>query len=657
MRRLRLSGWGAAGREHDEQGAIAVLTALLSVAILVVAGLAVDIGNTWARRGQLQVQADRAATYAAQLLPADSDADRLEVAKGVAYYYACHPVLGQQELDTSIPACPSDPASTTLDSYASRLLSTGMVTFPVRNQVKVVTPWARVEYGFGQVAGSDGSTQRKTATAKVTSPGMLSPMSLSLDCLLDAGANLLGGAGVPFGYISTTHQGGGASTVTTTWPPSPLYVYENDPRLNGISPGRITQQLTGPFPTVQVSGSRWPVLSANQRYRVVFRQGQDVLAVNHEVGGSLVLDAGNNPRRVGHIPVTVPAQVAAVTGTWQVKVVVETFSTVTGLGLSRTYSSDTSTFDVDGLVTPTQVSCGRLLKSPRAGTQANINFVHNLQEGIDHLIDQHPSLVSLGTSLDDLDLAELRNLMNLTTCSGTDVKDTNGVQPGQTPTCVVTNMSNAYEAGFTPGMIGVDGRLACTTDHPCRPGKSFSLNGVSINNDSFSDFVRNTSLLTSDTFFNLDTYLDTSLPVVTPQSNLSRDIYNSHRFMWVAVISTASAVSAVQAGDYPVVTFRPIFITQSSALSGALPLLDSGLLSLLVPTLGGALSLLDTAMTSLLQPGLTDQNGLLVDSSNQLSAVRFMTITPDALPAVPADYAGPEAEYLGVGPRIIRLVE
>lgn len=642
---------------QDEQGAIAILTALVSVVLLVAAGFAVDIGNTWARRGQLQVQADRAATYAAQFLPADSEDEQLELAKGVAFYFACHPVLGQRQLDASIPSCPADPSSPSLDAYADALLDTGMVTFPARNQVKVVTPWARVDYGFGRVAGQEGSTQRKNATAKVTSPGMLSPMALSLDCLLDVGANVLGGAGVPFGYISTTHQGGGSVTTPTTWPSS--YSYVNDPQLNGIAPGRISQMLLGPYPTVQVSGSRWPTLTANQRYRIVFRQGQGAIlpALTAEVGGSLVLDGGNNPRRVGHIPVAVPAIVAATTGTWQVKVVVENLSAVTGLPVSRTYSSDTSTFDVDPLVTATSVSCGRLLKSPRAGTQANINFVHNLQEGIDHLLDQHPSLVSLGTDLNSLSLAQLNTLLDLTQCSGGDVKDTNGLQPGQTPTCVVTNMSNAYEAGFTPGMIGADGRLACTSDHPCRPGKSFSLNGVTLNNDLFTDFVKNTSLLTSDTFFDLDTYLDTGLPVVTPQSNLSRDIYTSHRFMWVAVVSTAGAVSAVQAGDYPIVTFRPIFITQASALSGVIPLLDAGILSLLVPTLSSALNLLDTSMRTLLQPGLTDQNGLMVDSSNRLSAVRFMTITPDALPAVPADYSGPEAEYLGVGPRIIRLVE
>lgn len=644
---------GPRRRTRDERGAVAVLTALVSVILLVVAGFAVDIGNTWARRGQLQVQADRAATFAARYLPADSDADKLELAKAVAWFYACHPVVGQRQLDATIPACPADESSATLDTYADRLLDDELISFPVRNQVKVVTPWARVDFGFGRAAGVDGSTQRKTATAKVTSPGMLSPMALSLDCLLDAGANVVGGAGLPFGYISTTHQGGGSPSITTTWPSG--ITYANDPQLNGIAPGRMNQQLVGVLPTVQVSGSRWPTLGANQRYKVVFRQGT-TLAANHEVVGSLVLDAGNNPRRVGHIPVAVPALVAATTGTWQVKVVVENLNFL-GVPVSRTYSSDTSTFDVDALVSATPVSCGRLLKSPRAGTQANINFVHNLQEGIDHLLNQHPSLVSLGTSLNTLSFSALDTLLNLTQCAGTDTKDTNGLQPGQTPTCVVTNMSNAYEAGFTPGMIGADGRLACTTDNPCRPGRSFTFNGVTLNNDLFTDFVRNTSLLTSDTFFNLDTYLDTSVPVVTPESNLSRDIYNSHRFMWVAVISTAGAVSAVQAGDYPVVTFRPIFITQASALSGVLPLLDTGLLSLLIPTLSSALSLVDTTMRTLLQPGLTDQNGLLVDSSNNLSAVRFMTITPDALPAVPADYSGPEAEYLGVGPRIIRLVE
>jgi hypothetical protein len=33
-----------------------------------------------------------------------------------------------------------------------------------------------------------------------------------------------------------------------------------------------------------------------------------------------------------------------------------------------------------------------------------------------------------------------------------------------------------------------------------------------------------------------------------------------------------------------------------------------------------------------------------------------MTIEPAALPAVPGDYDGPISDYLGTGPKVIRLV-
>ena len=52
---------------RDERGAIAVITAILtSMVLFVVAALTVDIGNAWARRGQLQAQVDGAALFAGQ---------------------------------------------------------------------------------------------------------------------------------------------------------------------------------------------------------------------------------------------------------------------------------------------------------------------------------------------------------------------------------------------------------------------------------------------------------------------------------------------------------------------------------------------------------------------------------------------------------------
>jgi hypothetical protein len=39
-----------------------------------------------------------------------------------------------------------------------------------------------------------------------------------------------------------------------------------------------------------------------------------------------------------------------------------------------------------------------------------------------------------------------------------------------------------------------------------------------------------------------------------------------------------------------------------------------------------------------------------------LRALRFMTIEPSALPAPPDNYDGPMTDYLGSGPKVVRLV-
>lgn len=618
-----------------------MFTAVVAVVILVAAALAVDLGNTWARRGQLQAQADRAAMFGAQYLPADTAAQKTKVAKSVAYYFACNPVAGQRQLNPTMPACPATPDSASLDSYAATLLSTTMVDLSIRNRVKVTTPPARVDFGFGGAADADGTTQQKYATAKITSPGMLAPMALNLDCLLNPASTLLPGPST-FGYISTTHQSSGPAEVTT-WD----VVTQAEPKMSGISPGRVPEGVPA---RVQISGRDWPELEAGERFVAVF--GKGALTPRPEATGVLKLNSGKNPNRLGYLTVDVPSQVTLLSGEWQVKVAVEGASGPTG----RVYSADVSYLVVDDSVPGGAVACGRLLKSPRGGTQATINFILNLQEGLDHAIAQDPGVLSTGSlTLDNFDAAG-----SLTGCGGTSTTDTNGLPEGAVPTCVVTNMSNSYEAGFTEGMIGAAGRLTCRTARPC--ASSFSLNGQQINDDEFTDFVIGTSPLTSSVFFNADTYLTPGVPVVTPDSRLHRDIFGSHRFMWVAVISTVGANSAVQAGDYPVLTFRPIFIAQKSILDGSLPLLPSfsGVLS---TTLAQIDSVLMNDLGPVTEPDTSilatasNKHGLLMDSSNRLRAVRFMTISPQALPAVPDDYSGPESDYLGVGPKLVRLVE
>ena len=57
-------------RARDDRGAIAVITSVLvCLVLMIVAALAVDVTNAWARRGLLQNQVDRAAVSRVTTFP------------------------------------------------------------------------------------------------------------------------------------------------------------------------------------------------------------------------------------------------------------------------------------------------------------------------------------------------------------------------------------------------------------------------------------------------------------------------------------------------------------------------------------------------------------------------------------------------------------
>lgn len=539
-------------RAHrDEHGAVAVITAVVAVVLLVSAAFAVDIGNTWARRGMLQQQADQAALFAAEYLPAYDHDAQLEVAKAAAYYLTCHPVVGQDEIDPSIPACPAAPDSTDAQftAYAQRLLADGNVSFPTiegstGTYVDVSTPAAQVDFGLGGAAGVSGSVQTRDAIARVGSPGNVAPMAMSLNCLLSAAEKL--------------------ST-------------ELDDDLASVLP------------------------------------------MNYLVG--VKLPTGNAAQKAG---------VPDVTG------------------------------DLMG--------CSRMIKSPRwpqKGTGDNLDL--NLVEGLDHPLDMHPALEGK-TLPSPLTLDGLLGLIGGSsgvTPSGCSNKEPDRMDIGgshTTPNCVMPiEGANPFKE-FTGGILGSTvqfpansvtgessysevGRLLCTDERPCK--RSFTLpgfaGGAALNDDRFEDFILpgKKHLLTADMFFKLDAYVHNGLPVVTPESILSADIYSSARFMWVPVIS--SPVGSPRAGSWPIVSFRPIFITPEPPTSLA--------------DLDAVLEEVDGWVKTLL--GVDDSkadHGLLLDGKGELAAVRYVTIEPSAMPAVPDEYGGPISDYVGTGVKVTRLV-
>lgn len=660
------------GRDgRDERGAIAVMTAVLTTVVLVAAGLAVEIGHVWAVRGQLQVQVDQAAMYAASSLPVrrGNAADERRVARQVAYYLACHPVGGQDGL----PDCPSSTTSSTLDAFANTLLSQQLVTFPTSGSIRVTSPAADLTFSFGRLAGVGGATSRRSATARIGSPGEVEPMALSLNCLLSAAGNLPAGLGnlltdvLPLNYIAPGPLS--VDNVTTDWPATSVQPTSNSITINPPLPSTTTQ---GVATNVTVTGSGWTtLLSLLPQVKVYFAIGRGADRVMLSSDATVSLNVLN---LLGTAIAPVPAGVYNRAGTWKVKVATRA-PTLLNPNPPWTWSRSDTDFSVS-LPTVTQdiLGCGRMIKSPRDlqdGTKDNLLL--NLQEGIDHPLTTHPDIASV-TLPQPLTVSSMLTTLNgptgLFQCNNTstNIKDIGGsLQNGLIPNCAVIQQGSSTYSEFTDGMLGLPrtipanaytgepahtgaGRLVCTQARPCRSDRTLSLavGGVSrpVNDDRFEDFVipERRNLLTHASFFNLSTYLLSGVPVLTPDSALDPKLYSSHRFMWVPVISSPYAPN--DAGTYPILTFRPVFVTQDVPSGLGLDGVDM------------VLDLVDLWVKTALNISPSDDHGIVLNNEKDtLRALRFMTIEPAALPAVPQDYAGPMSDYVGVGPKIVRLVQ
>lgn len=655
------------GDRRSERGAVALISGLVSVVLLVVAAFVVDIGGTWARRGQLQVQADQAALYAAESLPARDAASKLTVARKAAWYIACHPVLGQRELST-IPDCPatSSTPSPALDAYAQSLMDTGMVTFPTSNQVSVTTPPAQVDFSFGQVAGAEGTVQQKTATARVLSPGGIKPFGLSLNCLLTVANNLPSTLGstisdvLPLNYIAPAPLTKDHSQ--TKWQNS--MTTSSSIEIDSITPTQVVQGTLTP-PTFQITGDGW---TTGSTVKVSFALGDLNDPDSNKYKTVDVSALGLNLSLVGSEPTisgALPLKVLTNPGSWRVKVGVLTGGNWVWTKNDVAFTTTLNQPLADSL------GCGRVLKSPRNlqdGTPGNLRL--NIQQGLDHGVTKHPSIATI--DLPDPTVSSLLGAVNdpsvLFQCNDSDVnvRDTGGnLSTGRTPNCMVLAQGSTTYTEFTEGVLGPEtttslpdgttqtsaGFLTCTSRRPC--ARSFQMpqfGSRQFNDDRFEDFVTHDSLLTSAMFFNLSTYVEDGVPVVTPRNALEPEIYSSARFFWVPVLSTpmVPVPNANDAGAYPILTFRPVFVTQKQHTS--------------VPEVDMVIDVVDAAVKSLLNidvptdPSDPGDRGVLMQG-DELRALRFMTIEPSALPIVPDDFSGPTTDYLGVGPRIVKLVK
>ena len=723
----------ATGRRRGERGAAAVLVALISSTVLfVTAALTVDLGNTWARRGQLQLQVDRAAKFAAEQLPVDSttvtgspSTTQLSVAKAAAFYLACNSVPGQT-LPASCPAAGVDYRTDAgITSYARTLLSAGTqgmstsggISFPTVNQVTVQAPNARVTFGFAKAMGKDGTTQAKSATAQVLSPGQVVPIAMSLSCA----ANTLGtaplGAGdtsstvMPVNYVST---GTGAllSNPQVTTSTSTATTYWGDIDQGGSHPATISLVSSSVNSATGAVTLTFGWTSSRTGW-VVTKQQIFIRKAGYTSGSTS--GAYEGPVVIGTVSPTAPYTVRLPAGDYEALIRV-TGTNATGV------QTDTWTNNPNQNVKFTVpdvgqlshfVACARPAQSPRLGISADADAMSvNISQGIDHGLQAFPGLadavdgvnigVGSGTSIATAaSLLGSAGISALTCGTSSSVKKDYATRRTDGANCVHVDTGTDWASAVTKGLLtggtfatgSVNGRLACPSSGSCNFKSTratlSSPGGISgtYNDDHFSDFVKSGSSYLDDPFLmSLDSLITPSVPLVTPPNTvLDTALYSSPRFFWAPFV--VSAWTTASGADYSVLTFRPVFLTSDTSSSVSTPI-DSLLLGLINTAVTGGLSLSDTltsmgASSSCLALGttacekslLTSSNistnlssylgsntvttgGMVIDSSTKLvRAARVMTLVPGALPAPPPTYNGPTTDYLGVGPKIVRLTQ
>jgi Flp pilus assembly protein TadG len=584
---------------RDEKGAVAVIFAICAVMIFGLAAMGVDLGNAMNRKKLTQNNADLAALAAAASLPASDAAGQTSVRQQVATWLNTNSVASD-----GINSCRSDPTVTSVSAtdLGDGNGANGEVTFPTSDEVRVVSPPAKVTFGLANAIGFSDTCVQSVATAAIKSGGTgMAPYYATSSC-------------------DSSYQTLKSNAAGLTIPPSVPTLYANGDTntstLSSISPNQIPVATapTDPVSTVTLTGTN---LAPAQVDKVGFFSS-DYTAP--PVIGSI---ASSPAQASGIVAVDVPYAVASVQDIWYVRVhspVTNTWSSAAGsmpliVGaavLSCDPDAATGNFGslnlpgwkyaagVNGVNDELAMNIAAGLKSPLSLTSYN---------GVPFPTDKCPAESSTSPTVISDDESDLQPNTNcVDTSTGLDT----------------TAATEGFITSVGSGSDQHDGKLKANTSKACTDlgrDDSYPLtdpktgNTVNLNGDLLTCFFAN-----SGTTINQAITYSGSSPLFT------QDIWSSPRFFLVPVFDT----DPPGAKPYPIKRFVAGFITdQPSTASRS----NMGTLS------GSA------------------QNGLFLSwkagkpTLGALSVVFFPTSTlPD-----PPD-GGPLVDYFGSGPKVATLL-
>jgi hypothetical protein len=516
---------------HPEKGAVAVVVAISATMIFALCALGVDLGAAYARKRDIQTQADLAALAAAAYLPY-SPATQAQIADTANGYVTNNEVLGQKSSDWNF-------------TDADKM--NGYIEFVGTDKLRLVSPKSRVNFALAPAAGlPSGMDVSASAAAEIKSPGVALPFFISLSCAsgLQTILDQTSGKTIDSAYVPTLSPEGAlnhnydvdALDVTSV----PLYA----------APTSLTvtfkTSITGDIDKVGFTSEAEGVLPARHEEALVTGAS----------GGSAVVD----------VP---PAVLAGGEAVWWVRLHKASGGWTRAEGAKHFVVGDGVSVPTGSCASKNEGNFGSL-KLPRDDVTAGQELTENLALGIQHDLDAFPPPATGSYPL---------------ACAG----QPHAVQPADPPSdsvdpnCLDTDtgadLKNKATEAFIKGTASGSPARLDGDDHPtatdCDPSGGASERTVETTGNP-SSFVINDDVLSCFITDGAVTVGEVSSATYSgPAGVISPTIFSSPRFFWLPVLATDP--SSGGSGTYAVVTMRPAFITgqsEDATLTSPLPALN-----------------------------------------------------------------------------------
>jgi len=587
------------GRTRDEQGAFAVVFALMLITLVTIAALGTDLGNAFARKTDTQSQADFAALTAGRQAPTEIAAAAVGSAVSSTVAAAVANSMNSNQPQDDNRSCWRTQTCITAAQLTDGDLTNGEARYTSLG-LQVIAPDNRVSFGFANVFGVSGVSVGATATVHAYSAG---PRIFPMFAV----------AGCDWGQQALTDPASGSSAV-----PPLAYDSDSDSQNKVIDGSLVLKDSTGASVTsltlnstgnsVLINSTAWKNLT-----KFGFFRGDDTSpsAVVEQPTFWLASDATKAPlspytnNSGAQLGLNVPDSVAAVETTWYVRAYNNGSGKWTPRDEAQPLAVGRTILECDS--DPTSGNFGTI-KLPRTDVPSSQNLYKNLADGLQSPLSLHTH-----------DWAKTNNATPLGTCTdgvnGAIVSTGGGSTPLRPHTNCVDTVTGVTTGDADAGLITYNNGQGLLTNKPthanCAPGggnasRTVHLSGrdYTINNDILSCFLLPGKQL-----------IDVQSPTYSGGAAFSNDLLSSPRFGYVPVLKVAPTGGS---NKYSIIDFRPAFITDEKPGSAA-----------------------------------TSSNGLQVNSSG-ITQLKVFFFNFDS---VPHDGDLPLIDYLGVGDPVIHLVD